>query len=387
MIWLRRLKKLKKNHIKRKNKKYRANRVRLNRNLKPVSLWAGVRTSFVENYYAKKAYDDGNKVTIPVPKEVGLEFDINGYLDFAESFIDNSSEELFFDMSQCEFIWPSAVTLLCSLKQWFDLTRVGNSRTPKVGSGRSNTDSVNSYLNHCGFYDYVRRPKDLAVTKFDDDKVVKILKEKSADNLTTRLKEVKKLLKQHSCLTEEQIEDFGDSVLPEVFLNVTEHGINYSYAGWYTLAQYRPTTGLITLCVADNGIGIKNSLITGPQREAILKLHSEDANNDGDFILESLKENVSGAYKASNKTEGWIWKKYERGERRGLGLTRIRDCCLRIKIPMTIISGKGAFHLSDDGKEQSFSKNKRVFAGTMYHFLIPAKKEKVENVESNQNSV
>jgi hypothetical protein len=379
--WLRRLKKINK-RLRKKKKKYQASRIRLNPNVKPIAAWHGIRKSFVGNYYSRREYNENTRVIVPVPKEIGLEKDINGFLDFAASFVDSSSEELIFDMSKCEFIWPSAITLLCSLKQWFDLTRLPTSNFPQVASGRSNSDSVNSYLSHCGFYDYVRRPKDLVKTKFDDNTVVKILKEKGPQNLTSRIKETKKLLREYSSLTPDQIEDFGDSVLTEVFLNVTEHGVNYSYAGWYTLTQYRPTTGVITLCVADNGIGIKNSLITGPQHEAILKKYGKNDQNDGELILEALKENVSGAWKASNKTEGIIFKSYERGERRGLGLTRIKDCCKRVDIPMTIVSGKGAFHLSN-GNEQSYSKDKRVFAGTMYHFLIPAKKEEIPNVTTN----
>ena len=65
--------------------------------------------------------------------------------------------------------------------------------------------------------------------------------------------------------------------------------------GWWLLVQYHKNHGFISMCVADNGIGIRNSLLTGPQKNDILSSIGEFKGNDGLYIKHAMKENVSGA--------------------------------------------------------------------------------------------
>jgi hypothetical protein len=341
---------------------------------KKRSAWSRHKQKFFEIYYAPRPYIK-DPVTVQIKGRIGIEEDPRTFLRLAESIIDLETKQIKFDLKECSFIWPSAVTLLCSLKVWGEITRDRRFPFPRISSTASDTEAVNAYLNHCGFYDYVSRPPDPTSDMFDDQKVVKIIRETSKSNIKPRHQQIRKLLSKYSLLTLEQIEDFNDSVLPEIFLNVTEHGVNYFDAGWYTLAQYRPTTGVISLCIADNGVGIKNSLLTGPQRQALLKRFKMDADNDGDLIREAVKENISGAWTASDK-KGFLLKSYEKGQRRGLGLTRIKDCCRRLQIPFIILSNKGCLMIDPTGKETVSNHEKRVFAGTLYHILIPAKMQR-----------
>jgi len=56
---------------------------------------------------------------------------------------------------------------------------------------------------------------------------------------------------------------FDSIILTEVFSNVTEHGVSKFDAGWWILAQYHSTHKYIQYSIADNGIGIRNSLMSG----------------------------------------------------------------------------------------------------------------------------
>ena len=169
------------------------------------------------------------------------------------------------------------------------------------------------------------------------------------------------------------IEEFNDVVLTEIFNNVLEHGMPHRDKGWWLLAQYHKTHKLISLCVADNGIGIRNSLMTGPQRHEISKRIDNPKYNEGAFIRLACEENISGALAASIK-EGTLIKKYVSGSRRGNGLQRIIKTCKKLMIPLAILSHNGYLFLDENGHEKlCSSKYRRIFAGTMYHLKIKAK--------------
>ena len=151
------------------------------------------------------------------------------------------------------------------------------------------------------------------------------------------------------------------------------------------MAQYHERTGLISICIADNGIGIRNSLMTGPQEVDLLKRIKfagiKNAENyDGYFIGMALKENVSGALNALPKKEApLIGKQYKQGSRRGNGFARIKDTCKKLGIELSILSQNGYVFLDSSGNiVKEGSREKRIFAGTMYHMNVPAKKKEVQ---------
>jgi len=332
------------------------------------------RKQLREFLYKKTKYEEP-PLTVGISDEFGIENE-NGiiyFLDKAASFIDFKSSELIFDLKNCTRVWPSAIILLCSLKQWVELTS-NPGKTPKLASSNSDSSKVNSYLAHCGFYDYVGRPKDTIDSSYSDKEVVKIQRETKTKNIEQREEDIIKLLEEYSDLCKEDLELFNCVILTEIFNNVTEHGISHIDRGWWLLAQRHEQHKIISLCIADNGIGIRHSLMTGPQRDEIGKKVQNTTLNDGEFIKLALEENVSGSIYASIKTEGIIRKKYESGARRGNGLKRIEKACKNLKIPLSIISHYGYVFLDEYGKMINYGARKtRVFSGTMYHLVIKCK--------------
>lgn len=301
---------------------------------------------------------------------------IDYFLDRANAIIDFKNTQLTLKLTNCTRVWPSAITLLCSLMQWVELsTRM--SKRPLLGSTASSSDKVNSYLDYSGFYNYVKRPPDNAKQDYYSDKeIVKIQRETLSSNIEPREDKIVGLLEQFSALTSEQIELFNCKVLTETFNNVTEHGVSYHDRGWWVLAQYHKTHGIISLCIADNGIGIRNTLMTGPQAADISKKIDNTHLNDGQFIKMAIEEIVSGALEAPLKSAGIFTKKYESGAHRGNGLKRISDTCKNLSMPFAILSHHGYAFLDKNGNiVKNGSMPNRVFAGTFCHFLIPARKE------------
>ncbi|PKM78424.1 MAG: hypothetical protein CVU90_02695 [Firmicutes bacterium HGW-Firmicutes-15] len=333
------------------------------------------------NLYKKFRYKN-KPLTVEIKDELGIEKkeNVSAFFDLAEEIIDFDSKELKLDLRHCTRMWPSGVTMLCSFVEWLTLANK-ESRHPIVLSNTPYSSDVATYLSECGFYEFVGRTNGIIEKKSKIDTKVKIRLESDTSKIDEREDEIQDLIINYSMLNKEQIELFINKVLIEIFSNVTEHGIaSNRNMGYWVLGQYHGRTGIISLCIADNGIGIRNSLMTGPQRvELASKIQrigiENNENYDGEFIRMALEESVSGALSAFPKTEGLILKQYEKGSRRGNGLSRIRDTCRKLGINLSILSQNGYALLDSSGNIYSKgSRLKRIFAGTMYHMSIPAQR-------------
>ena len=265
--------------------------------------------------------------------------------------------------------------MLASLSHWVNLTASARSLA-KIHTTDSSANEVNVYLVQSGLDDYVKRLKpSVASTLPGSQKTVKIERETSLDYVP-RLKEIRKLLQSYSIFSLDEEEEFSCTVLPEIFANVTEHGVYDSTFGWFVIAQYHERTGIVSLSIADNGLGIKNSLISGPQRGQLLDKLGNTEKNDHKYLLESMKENVSGAWSAELLKKKLMREaKAPRGAQRGRGLFLIKDACQRFNVKFAILSHKGSIAFDNTGEPtHQTSHSKMVFGGTLYHLIIPAKK-------------
>lgn len=333
--------------------------------------WSKERIKFAKGFYAYRRYSE-KAVEIPTVGRIGLEEDVGAFLDYAEKLIDCKSKNILIDLSRCERIWPSAIMLFCSLRRWRNITTQPN-RAVRIGSTGSEYDVVNSYLGYCGFYDYVDRSKDDVPEDdvYSDKQVVKIKREVNIKSRFDRQDEIVDLVARYSDLNSDEVEYFDSIVITEVINNVVEHGIALHDGPWYTLAQYHKSMGIISICIADNGFGIKNSLVTGPQKNDISKSLTIGDINDGQFITKAIEPNISGAPVASEK-KGIFLKTHERGARRGNGLKRVTDKLKTLGIHLNILSQYGCVSFSTDGKRKINTRNNRIFSGTLYHLVVPA---------------
>ena len=333
------------------------------------------RNQIQKNIQRKFTYKEG-QTEIKINQEFGLEGgkQIDYFLERTAEIIDFNTKKLVINIVDCPRVWPSAITLLCSLMQWVEgATKNNQISGPIIESSDALDDAVNSYLHHCGFYDYVKRQFHSNGQEYDDAEIIKIKREKSQRNIEARENEICSLLNRYSNYSKDEIELFNSIVLTEVFANVQEHGISQTDKGWWIMAQYHRTTEIISLNIADNGVGLKNTLTTGPQRNYFDQLETTSKKNDGEFIKAAMEENVSGAYDASLKS-GILLKRHERGARRGNGIARIIKTCKELKITFAILSHHGFAFRDNNGSLSHYgSKESRVFAGTLYHFDIPAR--------------
>ena len=349
---------------------------RLNAMLKasdPHASWRAMRAKVTRRLYRSRKYDSA-PATVRIVGSFGIEQpeDLDHFVATAGEIIDQNTRVLTIDIVSCSRVWPSGVTFLASLAQHIQLTGRRGS-PPRIRSTASKHNDVNRYLDECGFYDYVGRPPDVSLggERFAD--VVKIRRENRRSDQQPREQEICTLLRDHSFLDDEGVEWFDSVVLTELLGNVTEHGIPHQDRGWWVLAQHHRAHQLISVCIADNGIGIGHSLRTGPQGESLDIQALRPEESDHRCIELALKPNTSGAIAAPLPTSKRR-RRYSKGARKGNGLDRVRSKCKELHIPLTILSHHGLVILGRNGQLQtSKSFPGRLFAGTLYHMSIPTR--------------
>jgi anti-sigma regulatory factor (Ser/Thr protein kinase) len=335
-----------------------------------------VRQTMLAQVYKRRPYDEKTLI-ISIEGEFGIEEKgiCEYFFDKAEEIVNFRASSLIFNLMRCTRIWPSGVTLLCSLLHWTEMT-AKLPHNPKISSSKPSSDNVNSFLSKCGFYDYVGRKKDKAHVEFDETKMVKLEQEKTKQGIKARRDQLKELIINQSGISDDHKELFIDVVLTEVILNVVEHGVGCnSTMGWWAIAQVHDTHGYISLCIADNGIGIRNSLVSGAQHEYIKERYKTSVFNDGESIKLAFEQSVSGAVNAPIKKKKRIGRdRYKRGAHRGNGLKRIKEACKEIGVSIAVLSHSGYLFIDSQGSYKKVgSRDEKVFAGTMYQFIIPVK--------------
>lgn len=333
------------------------------------------RVKFHNRFYKKKYHGAPQNISIDGSFGIEVETDIENFLDKASGFVDFSSSRLNIFLENCNYMWPSGITLFCSLKEFIELA--AKKPKPIISSSTPNNKKVKSYLNYSGFYEYVNRIKDKSVDQYYEKRLVKIIRESDYNNLDHREAEIMELLTKFSFLNATELEWFYNVILTEVFLNMIEHGVAHTDKGYWLMAQHHPTHGFISICVADNGIGIRHSLMTGPQGEILNSIIKNESQNDGEFIKLVFQQTVSGAIEASIPTKRFmVGLTHPRGSSRGNGMKRIKERCVQLGIAFSILSQHGYLFMNESGEIiKCGSKPGRIFAGTLFNFRIKAKSE------------
>lgn len=329
-----------------------------------------------------KKYDFNNKDTIPVVigKSLGIEFgDIDSFVEVGKKIVDSNVNDIKIHLQKCEKLWPSALMLICSFHQWRNLAYKYNRKIhkktcckPSLGSYAPKNKELQDYLIQSGFYDYVH-VDHYTPTDINPDEIVKVKLNNTKEVIEARMEELEDLITKKANLTPELKEELNCYVIPEIINNATEHGENCFDQGWWTLGQYFPETHIISICIADNGIGFKETLCTGPQSQdtVITELNEKDA-KETDYIELAFKDGISGAMDAKHWELNIFHEHLPAGSNRGGGLSGIKEKCKKCGIKLSIFSQYGYIIYGENGKildAQSF--DRRIFGGTFFNLVIP----------------
>lgn len=326
-------------------------------------------------------YNFNNQDSIPVviDKTLGIEFgDIDSFINIGKQIVDSNANDIKLHLKNCQKLWPSAIMLLCSFHQWRNLAytyckkKNKNSQKPKLGSYGPKNLELADYLIQSGFYDYVhvehRNPPPL-----NYDEIVKLELNRNRTTIDSKMQELEDLVLNKANLTQEQKESVNCYVIPEIINNATEHGENCIDQGWWTMGQYFPEHHVISICIADNGIGFKETLTTGPQsNDIVIQKLIDDDSPETDYIELAFKDGISGAMDANKWKLNHVHEYLPLGSNRGGGMSGIKDTCKQCGIRLSIFSQSGYIIYNENGNIVSKnSYDKRIFGGTFFNLVIP----------------
>lgn len=152
------------------------------------------------------------------------------------------------DFGMCDFVAPYALTLFSAY--YLYLKEVKSKHAEIRYQPKS---SVAKYLWDSGFLELVKQGKGEDDPN-QEEKIVKLEQIKNSRQIPVFAGKVMKVLD----IDDEEISGAIKYALIELLRNVIQH--SNSAIGGVAMAHYFPKTGLVEICVADSGVGIKESL-------------------------------------------------------------------------------------------------------------------------------
>lgn len=152
------------------------------------------------------------------------------------------------DFQGCNFLAPYSVTLFAAYLLWLKHVK---RKAIRVHAARSSV--AGNYLVETGFFEILgEKPAPDIVER--PDRTVKLTRIATSSEIAPFATKVMEILR----IEDEELEGAIKYSLIELLRNVVQH--SGSSTGGIAMAQYYPNTGLVNLCVADMGVGIKATL-------------------------------------------------------------------------------------------------------------------------------
>jgi hypothetical protein len=152
------------------------------------------------------------------------------------------------NFNECNFIAPYAVTLFAAYALWLREVK----RCHLSVAALPNTVAGN-YLVQSGLLELLEN-KTYPVAVDRPDRTVKITRISNSSQIPGFAKSVMDILQ----IEDEELAGAVKYSLIELLRNVVQHA--ESVGGGVAMAQYFPRTGLVEVCVADMGLGIKSTI-------------------------------------------------------------------------------------------------------------------------------
>ena len=152
------------------------------------------------------------------------------------------------NFEKCEFLAPYAVTLIAAYSLW-----LRNIKKCHISFKVSPNTVAGNYLLQSGFLE-IMGESSTTVAGCKSDRIVKLTRISDGSEIPQFLKSVMDILQ----IEDEELAGAVKYSLIELLRNVVQHSA--SVGGGIAMAQYYPKTGLVEVCVADMGLGIKSTI-------------------------------------------------------------------------------------------------------------------------------
>ncbi|WP_186019061.1 STAS-like domain-containing protein [Burkholderia gladioli] len=153
-----------------------------------------------------------------------------------------------FDFRESNFIAPYAATLFAAYILWLRKTKRLH---VKIHANRSSV--AGAFLVQSGFFKVLGESgEDVSIER--PDRTVKLTRVSSSSEIAPFASRVMDILQ----IDDEELAGAVQYSLIELLRNVVQH--SGSQGGGVAMAQYYPNTGLVEICVADMGVGVKTTI-------------------------------------------------------------------------------------------------------------------------------
>ncbi len=206
---------------------------------------------------AVKSWISGKSITVRLSGRINLDNNPKQLIENLNPLFQITSKTdngVIFDLSDVEFIYPSALLLIFSFRETID---TNFQILVKEGS------EIHEYLLYCGLGDIFSIPtfpSNIRKTITDSSKVYKIKKGQELRHTPQIAQDLIDMLKTEQPLSP-QVESVAIDSIEEILRNIVQHS---HFSNYYLLAQTYPKSKRIRLAVYDNGIGIKSHLMQIP---------------------------------------------------------------------------------------------------------------------------
>ncbi|MEX0605252.1 MAG: DUF4325 domain-containing protein [Marinobacter sp.] len=154
------------------------------------------------------------------------------------------------DFSTVNYIAPYGVTLFAAYYLFLKETKRKHARIKYSGSS-----VAGGYLQKSGFLELVEQGTDSLKSEYgDDERIVKLVRIRTSKEIPKFANDVMTIL----AIDDVEVAGAIKYSLIELLRNVIQH--SFSAIGGVAMAQYFPKSGLVEICVADCGLGIKDTL-------------------------------------------------------------------------------------------------------------------------------
>jgi len=171
-------------------------------------------------------------------------------IDFFQGWrwLPDPSPPIIFNFKGCNFIAPYGATLFAAYILWLKETK-----RRKVSIQSSKTSVAGNFLLQSGFFELMGE-QGTAPTELREDRTVKLTRISQSSEIPPFAALVMHVLR----IEDEELAGAIKYSLIELLRNVVQH--SGCAAGGIAMAQYYPNTGLVEVCVADTGLGIKSTI-------------------------------------------------------------------------------------------------------------------------------
>ncbi|MGD9488164.1 MAG: hypothetical protein AB7W47_09085 [Calditrichaceae bacterium] len=275
------------------------------------------------------------------------ELTMDSSIQFINHIFDNTGhDEYMFDFNNLSWIEPFSLLYVSKhIKEFLDLNKKSNIQF-NIPNNKIHSRDCLSYADHmaffrsCGFGFGTKVVKKKGNNNYIPITSMPIKKlDKKANNRYTKIhniieEEAQRLSQVLTHTNNGPVFDVISYSFREIIRNVYEHSNSesYEYCG-----QYWPTKQKAELCLIDNGIGLKASLLNNPYLEI---------ENDRDAVLMSYLPGISGKmYKGVKKVKHDVW------QNSGYGLYMLNRICR---------NGNGSFFLASYSSGIMVERNDKI---------------------------